>query len=459
MKKIDKFYRVLLYLAPVMFFFSFWPALNFGKSNTTHYKIPLVLVWLVIFDIVSIILLFKKKLFKNIKKYYYFLLFPVFATISLIWSPDRLRGLLMVGFLWLIIIAIFSVFLLKKEYFNKKFKKNFLKIFFGSSVAIGVYCIIQCIMDIFGVSREITLACPGCTYMTFGFPHPNGFAIEPQFMGNLLLAPTMLAGYYMLRDKKYVWLFAFLTSALFLTFSRGAIYAFILSMLIYTVVKIFKTKKWHVLWLWPVIILAFLFTLNLQGIFAQISKTNDTYFTGIAKVIDQLSLGKIDLRKIGNQNNEPKDEDVTDKKDEEGISSTFDGYVEVSTNDRVGVNDAMLATWKRDFTTVMFGAGFGGAGVAMYEAGEMDAPGEGGQNFYFTTLLETGLVGILLFMFAIFMIVKIISKNSGKEIILTLGFAYAITLMFFAGYINAVHVFLLPVILLAFFEGGVPVKR
>ena len=84
----------------------------------------------------------------------------------------------------------------------------------------------------------------------------------------------------------------------------------------------------------------------------------------------------------------------------------------------------------------------------MYEAGEMEYAGEVGQNFYASTLLETGLIGVGLFMLAIVMMIKMIIKMNGRGIVLTLMFAYAITMMFFAGYINAIHIFLMPVLLI-----------
>ena len=395
MKKLSKIYNTLLYLAPIVFFFSFWPALNFGESDTMHFKLTLPLIWLVFFDVVSIYLVLAQKKFNEIKRFYYLLLFPIFATISLFWSRNWLRGLFAVGVLWLIILAVLSILLIGKTEVEKEFKKKFLKVFFGASVFVGLFCLLQCILDLVGVSREVTLMCAGCTYSEFGFPHPNGFAIEPQFMGNLLLAPTMLAGYYMLRERKYGWLFFFLSFALFLTFSRGAIYAFIISMAIYSIVNICRTKKWRAMMIWPIIVLAFLFTLNMQGIFAQVSKTNDTYLTGVSKVINHLSLGRIEFNKSENEKEEVKEGEVIEEKEE----AAFDGYVESSTTGRIEITNAMINTWKKNPMNIIFGVGFGGAGVAMYEAGEMGYAGEVGQNFYASTLLETGLIGVVLFVF------------------------------------------------------------
>ena len=99
-----------------------------------------------------------------------------------------------------------------------------------------------------------------------------------------------------LRRSLKILLLAVLTSTLFLTFSRGAIYAFLVAMLVMTVWQIIRTKKWRVLSVWLVAGLAFLFTLNAQGIMAAVSPTNDTYATGVAKVLNHLTLGVVDVR-------------------------------------------------------------------------------------------------------------------------------------------------------------------
>lgn len=194
--------------------------------------------------------------------------------------------------------------------------------------------------------------------------------------------------------------------------------------------------------IWPIIVLAFLFTLNMQGIFAQVSKTNDTYLTGVSKVINHLSLGRIEFNKSENEKEEVKEGEVIEEKEE----AAFDGYVESSTTGRIEITNAMINTWKKNPMNIIFGVGFGGAGVAMYEAGEMGYAGEVGQNFYASTLLETGLIGVVLFVFLFIMVIKNLI-NKQQYAVLLLMFAYAMTMMFFAGYINAVHIFILPAML------------
>ena len=68
-------------------------------------------------------------------------------------------------------------------------------------------------------------------------------------------------------------------------------------------------KKVGVVWL--VMVIAFLLTLNIQGVMAKNSQTNDTYQTGVAKVLNHLSLGIIDIK--GKNNGEVVEKPVENK--------------------------------------------------------------------------------------------------------------------------------------------------
>ena len=161
--------------------------------------------------------------------------------------------------MWLLFFAVIAFYELR-ENLDEKFWKVFWRWFFGSALFVCVWCVVQCILDVVGVSQDVTLLCDGCVYKMFGFPHPNGFAIEPQFMGNLLLAPIMVVvadfcqssgcvrpahrhgrpalilalprsgGPQIWQKLSCLLLFA-LATTLFLTFSRGAIYACVVELL------------------------------------------------------------------------------------------------------------------------------------------------------------------------------------------------------------------------------------
>lgn len=513
---IERIFVGFIYALPVALIFSYYPIISFGGDETMNFELSLPLIWLVLFDALVVILFFKRRLWKNIAKKWVFILFPIFASLSIIWSLNLVRGVLTVGILWLIYLAVFGFFELCDVFLCDGFWWKWRKVFYGAGLFACGFCLLQCVLDLAGCGQEVSLLCDGCTYKMFGFPHPNGFAVEPQFMGNLLLAPAILAGielYYSLSDDgicaspkhgnnntirrwgssrpslhwktrlprsgyracsisprfvvrslrgsnpsflgrnlrkpRTVLLFAVFAAALFLTFSRGAIYAFILAMLIFTVWEILRFRKWRVLILWPVIIFSFVFTLNLQGIFAQVSKTDDTYLTGVAKVINQLSLGVIEIP--------IQDEEVVETSEATGAGeenlaedeAVFDGYVAESTDTRVRLSDVALKAWSKDFKTIMLGVGIGGAGQALYQNGFSAGPKEIVQNEYVSLLLETGIVGVALVILTVVLSILALKKTGNMMVVLVLAVAYGTTLLFFSGLPNALHIYLLVSLLLA----------
>ena len=500
---IEQIFYGFIYALPVVLIFSYHPVISLGSNETMNFELSLPLLWLTFFDILVVILFFKNKLWKNVLKKWQWLLFPIFVSLSIIWSLNVLRGVLTVGILWLLYLAVFGFFELRSIFISEDFCKKWWKVFYGSALFVCGFCLIQCVLDLAGVSQDATLMCDGCTYKMFGFPHPNGFAIEPQFMGNLLIAPAIMAAWMLLQkqqsknlgressrgrifynrsggpapklqfrarsvtvvkntsgsdflsSKFLLCYFCILTTTLFLTFSRGAIYAFILAMMVLTIWEIWKTKKWRAMILWPVIILSFLFALNLQGIFAQVSKTDDTYATGVAKVINHFSLGIIEIPVQTNSGavesgessevleSEMKNELESEPENKSENEAVFDGYVAESTDTRVRLSDSALKIWSQDFKTMTFGVGIGGAGQALYKNGLSPAPKEIVQNEYASLLLETGLAGVSLAVLVVVLVVLAIRKSENKMIIVVLMIAYSATLLFFSGLPNVLHIYLL----------------
>ncbi|MBR0372609.1 O-antigen ligase family protein [Candidatus Saccharibacteria bacterium] len=460
---ILKIFRIFIYILPAVLYFSYHPLIHFGSSESMNFEISLPLIWLVLFDLVSFFILLKRKLLSGILKKWVWLLFPLFLSASVLWSLNSLRGIFTVLILWLIYFMVYAIFSLKSLFKEVGFREIFWKIFIGSALFICFMCFLQCVLDLVGVGREYTLMCSGCTYSMFGFPHPNGFSIEPQFMGNLLLAPAIVTEMYLLKkrnDENYsgsrflcpkflLFCFFIFTSTLFLTFSRGAIYSFLVSAVFLSVFLIVRKRGelrkilGRVGMVFGTIVLAFLFTLNLQGIFSEVSKTDDTYMTGVSKAIDHLTLGLIDFT-----NNDDESGNVAD--DEEGTeTAVFSGYVEESTNVRLKLSDLASKVWAKDFKTMMFGVGIGGAGQALYVNGLAETPKEIIQNQYMSLLLEVGIVGILLFILTLALIIREVLKSSISPLILALMVGYGVSLCFFSGLPNALQIYLLPVVIMA----------
>ena len=264
----------------------------------------LTLIWLVLFFCKPADL--SKFIRSHYQKLLIFTAFPAYTTLSVFWSANRFRTILTAGILWLIFFAILSIYQLsqsKSVVKNTTIKHILLKVFFISSAVICLWCWLQAILDVVQVSRDLTLMCQGCIYQAFGFPHPNGFAIEPQFMGNLLIAPSLLALYlYFCKNPKYPKLLAFAAllfiTTLFFTFSRGAIFSFLLTVFVVVIIFIRKIKSPRPLLILPMLLIPFILALTAQGIFAALSPTNDTFLTGTTKSLHHLSLGIVDVRHL-----------------------------------------------------------------------------------------------------------------------------------------------------------------
>ena len=533
--------RFLIYVLPLALFFSYHPVISLGVGESMNFELSVPLIWLVMFDAVGVVVLIREGIFGKIAKkwkwwWLAFVAAPGFVTVSLLWSMNLVRGVLTCGVMWLILIACGVMVGLRGWFSAEEFRRKFCRWFFGAALFACAWCVIQCVLDVAGVSREYSLMCLGCISYSFGFPHPNGFAIEPQFMGNLLLAPAVVAAWLYtkkqnsrklglersrgdnfyngsvgahtklqfrdsLRDrcKNYagscslgpnflLFCFFIITFTLFLTLSRGAIYAFVMGLVFMSAFVVVKwKKKWRLVMksvgiVWGMAVLGFLCALNAQGIMAQVGPTNDTYIDGVAKVLNQLSLGIIDIRgkgevvdnmsgegvkeaqsvsvseettgegsvDVGDADVAVVEKPVENSEDEAKVEAVFDGYVAESTNVRMELNRNALAVWARDFKTMMLGVGIGGAGEAMYQAGLTGSPKEIVQNEYVSLLLEVGVVGVSLLVLMLVMVVRVVLKSGGAGVgmVLTLMVAYGVSLLFFSGFANALQIYLLPMVLL-----------
>lgn len=548
-------YFALLVALPAVLFFSYHPIISLGANSSMNFELSLPLIWLILFDFISLTnfaILFRgyknsdacskvekgsrkrgfAMLFESIKTWprgperssrkaiaepLVFLLFPLYCTLSVFWSANPLRAILTVGILWLVIFAVFAIIRLSPLLEPpSRLKIWAIRAFFVSTAVVCLFCFIQSLLDSCGLSRETTLLCAGCTHRSFGFPHPNGFAIEPQFTGNLLLAPTLLVLYLLcqatskipshpnkteqnsktehLEPEQTTTTFPHLrktpvktalvicailfSTTLFFTFSRGAIYSYALSLAILIIFALRRRIFRPVLIIIPVT--TFFLSLGLQGTFAHFGPTSETFTSAVTKSIHQLSLGIIDLRPQSNSQASEAFEQVVnegtgasasdaDNQAGTGLDATrrerpesatasladaadpvFDGYVAESTNVRLGLSASALATWSQNPRTILFGVGLGGAGIAMHEFDPISnpSPKEIVQNQPISLLLETGLVGIILLLAALCFSFRpsnhTLWTHPALPLLVTLIVAYLVSMQFFAGLPNALHIYLLP---------------
>lgn len=498
MKFLRRLCFALVYILPAILFFSYYPIISLGNDATMNFEFSLPLIWLILFDLVAFLALmilgldarssktvskssrdtkksrktdFWRAQFGNLtdRKFFLFALFPFYAALSIFWSANPLRTVLTAGIIWLLFFAVFALlYILPLLQPDKRFSHHLIVTFFISTAVICMFCWLQCLLDVLGAPRDATLLCLGCTSWTFGFPHPSGFAIEPQYMGNLLLAPTLLALYllvfkpYSRRQRLGLFAFASLFSAtLFLTMSRGAIYAYAIALAILFIFALVRCPRRSQFQLIAIPVITFLCTLAMQGIFATVSPTTDNFYSGTTKVIHQLSLGIIDLRSqaadtaddaIQPSDSVPVENPVENSQESDVSTSKFDGYIPASTNVRLGLSGVALQTWPEK---PIFGVGLGGAGVAIahsHPENDLAVPNAIVQNEPISLLLELGLVGIMLILLAFWLAFGPQSEfwqNQDLPLFLALIIAYLVTLQFFSGPANALQVYLMPPLLYA----------
>lgn len=459
-----KLCRYLLYVLPAVLFFSYHPVISIAENSYMNLEFSLPEIWLILFAIVAMPQLGKIYRYYGVKKLIISLIIPVLCLASSIWSENHLRAILTSGILFLLTFTVLISIILLKE--TKELRAELIKILLLSATIVAVVCWAQCVLDIAGVPRSITMLCKGGTYESFGFPHPNGFAIEPQFMGNLLLAPALLS-FYLLFARAYknhkqkillILLTLFLSATLFLTLSRGAIFSFGIGMVVLVVSCGLKKYKGFLKSLAFTIIIGLaglLVALTADGIFASLSPTNDTFMSGVSKAVHQLSLGVIDIRPEEYKETETEKESSLQNTSDENSSpeaektsapesSNFSGYVAESTDVRLNLNTLAFNTWRENPQYVLIGTGLGSAGIAMNKAYPTEiGPKEIVQNEYVSLLLELGILGcIIILAVAIYAAIKI-PKN---PLLVAVIFSFAFSLLFFSGLPNALHIYLFPLL-------------
>lgn len=519
MKKLAKLQLALLYALVPSLFFSYHPRIPLGATASMNLELSLPLILLALFALSGLFTLPQslRRLStllsptstpktasrglsvahrRIILMFIALFAFPLYLSASIFWSPNPFRAFLTAGIVWCLVISLLTI---PNLISSQKIKNTLVKIYLCSSLLVAAFCWLQCFLDIAGIGRETTLLCQGCTYQMFGFPHPNGFAIEPQFMGNLLLAPTFLAFYYLFHSRASVTplgtlptplkalLAFFLAATLFLTFSRGAIYAFLLAgtvLLLARLIQNFRhrtTTPLKALLAIPLVLSAFATALCAQGLLAELSPTSDTFAAAINKSISQLTLGHLGATQSGEyggaesvasisserpqlrrgKSDEPRDDGSESRPEDieaaDSAASVFSGYVAESTETRLTLTNLALDRWNDDPASLIFGTGLGSAGTVLVEKyPDRTSPKEIIQNQYASLLLETGIVGILLLALALICAIKILtttyrlpttqstSAQVSRLYLATLALAYLATLFFFSGLPNALHIYLLP---------------
>ena len=460
-KKLN-FVEKVLFFAPFAMWFSYYPNFHFGKSAGANLEFSIALIYVVVLALAGTKTIYRnrKKLIKsNAVLLTGFFVFWNFLTI--LNTQNLLRTVLVSGVwlvLWLDFLVILS--LSKNKVLFQKITKNFI----FSSLVMACLSIIQVI---YGAWTDWGL-CAGCKAQGFGFVRPSVFAIEPQFFGSMLLAPIVLLTHKIFGkkaskfEKITLWILLF---SLYLTLSRGAIFAAIFAILVLIFIdQPFSKRK---ILSNMIISMGFVFSSFLSGIifhafFTELNpRISDGFYDSISKSVNQMSLGKISLPKIektGNHEiNEPAIEsnnlnskEPTEKYEEKPKKAMFDGYVEKSTNERTKMSDLAIETWVSNPFVIFFGVGSGASGTAILNSTHQIAnSSEIVQNEFLSILLELGFFGFVIWLLIIFGIFR---KTRKEKYIWSIFVAFLVQWNFFSGLPNALHIYLILAVIFAIIE-------
>ena len=462
-KKLN-FVEKVLFFAPFAMWFSYYPNFHFGKSAGANLEFSIALVYIVVLALAGIKTIYqnRKKLIKN--NAVLLTGFFVFWNFLTILNTQNLLRTVLVSGVWLVLWLDFLVILSlsKNKILFQKITKNFI----FSSLVMACLSIIQVI---YGAWTDWGL-CAGCRAQGFGFVRPSVFAIEPQFFGSMLLAPIVLLTHkiFSKKDSKFekitLWILLF---SLYLTLSRGAIFAAIFAILVLIFINQPFSKRKILSNI--IISMGFVFSSFLSGIifhaiFTELNpRISDGFYDSISKSVNQMSLGKIKLPKIEkNINQEIKEPEVesnnlnskkpTEKYVEKPKKAMFDGYVEKSTNERTKMSDLALDTWLSNPFVIFFGVGSGASGTAILNSTHQIAnSSEIVQNEFLSILLELGFFGFVIWLLIIFGIFR---KTRKEKYIWSIFVAFLVQWNFFSGLPNALHIYLILAVIFAIIEGA-----
>lgn len=433
---MKKLREQLFLLLPIAFFLSYLPHVYLGFTKGTNLDISVLHIVVGVFIATSLPAIWRQRQQLARHRIVQFgLLFVVLAAVSLLWTPNILRGGLAVGLILLIYFALLSLLTFPNL---KQLLPKFFTILLIGATGASVFAWYQVIGEVLG---WVTFLPENYKAGLFGFARPTAFAQEPQFFASQLLAPILALSYLFIHrkaDKRLVILLFFLVVTLVATLSRGAIFALIIGVTVLLVTNFVQRKRFI-----PMLLLyvgAGFVSLTMLGLAAQTnSQVNGTYYTAITKAVNQLSMGVIELPEV-QQEAAPTN---TGKR-----SAESKGYVEASTNERMSMNRLAIRTITESPITFFAGVGVGGTGFAYAE--RSGCP-QSCINFveYLDIWVELGIVGLLLFIALLARLIRI-------RIVAALVAAYAAQWFFFAGFPNSLPVFLSLMLLIAW---QLPLKR
>ena len=433
-------------MAPIMIWFSYLPQISLAEDGTMNYELSLMLIYVVILAIVGLPRIWRHRSeLRQSRPVWPASAFVGWSGLCVIWSDNHTRGLLTFA-VYAVLYLVFLALVAERRLLCQLLPK-LVRVAIRATASACLLAIIQIILGTFVVTNRHTLGlCAGCVAGQFGFIRPNLLAIEPQFLGSLLLAPLLYITYLTLREKhdyaKQPLLLVLMLTTLWLTLSRGAIYAYLASL----VVMILLVRKWRrMLAVVGSVALSLVICLICQGALAGANPRIDSSFTqAVSTSLNHLSMGIIRLpyqrKSPTSLPSIPQDHDK---------QPAYRGYVAESTNVRLSLTKTALAAWRSNrLSQQLFGTGLGSAGIILARQTGSRYQKEIVQNEFVEVLLERGLIGLALLGGLVVLYGRLCSRRR-DHLALVILVAYLAQWCFFSGLPNALHIYLVLALLSA----------
>ena len=110
-KLLNKIESLLILALPVVVFCSYYPVIRLGATESMNLELSLPLILLALLGVLSIRRLAAVWRKLGAKKFLISIVIPFYISLSIVWSPNKLRGILTAGIVWLIwLVALNALF-------------------------------------------------------------------------------------------------------------------------------------------------------------------------------------------------------------------------------------------------------------------------------------------------------------------------------------------------------------
>lgn len=447
---------VTLFLLVVVIGASYRPIVDFGLIQGTNLKLSLAYGAIVLFGTLSIMTILKN--YKILLTNFFALMFfsyCLFSTLSIFWSTNTPRAVLMSGLLFVLFWLFISVY--TNASLIVKYKKSLTVALYVSASAIAFFSWWQVFGEAFGVSQVYTLLPDPYLSNVFGYARPTGLMLEPQFLGSYLLIPLFISAFNIIYKSNkilspHLFVFILSLSTIIATLSRGAYIAVVVGFLLLIIITLRSGKnRQRLIRLMLFIIPVLAFSLGGVVLAAEINTRDETNGEqSFVKTVNHASLGVLNIELPDNEEADsssaktiPKLNSSENVKEKDVVATIPAGYVKESTDSRVLMRSEALKLWSQNPISVLFGVGIGGFGKKIHEQNSQEySINSIVNNQYVEVLTETGLVGFILFICVLGGALYLSIHYKAWPLVILLGAFYA-QWFFFSGNINIPHLWLI----------------